>query len=454
LQDYDLIIVGAGSGNMLPTAEIDGWRIAVVESDRFGGTCLNRGCIPSKMLVYAADVAENVRRAPRYGIGADVTGVDWPAIRERVFSRIDPLHDRAVDYRRRHGIDVFLGRARFVAPKVLSVDGAELRGERIVLAVGSRPSVPDIPGLDSISYHTSDTIMRVAEPPRSMLVVGGGYIAAEMSHVFGAFGTQITIVQRGDTLLAAHDGDIRQRFTELYARRFDVRLATTVERLEPASGGVVARLRSRRGELADVFADSVLIATGRVPNSDQLDVSAGGLAVDEHGHIRTDDTYATSVPGVWALGDTTNHFQLKHMANAETRLVRHNLLRPDAPRRARFEIVPAAVFADPQVASVGATEDQLRREGRHYVAAVQEYGDTAYGWALEDTTSFVKVLADPVSRTLLGAHILGPQAATLIQPLIQAMHLGNTVDQLARDVLYIHPALTEVVENALLALPS
>ena len=157
-------------------------------------------------------------------------------------------------------------------------------------------------------------------------------------------------------------------------------------------------------------------------------------------------------PGIWALGDLANHYQLKHMANAEERLVSYNLLHPGQPSHAAFGVVPSAVFADPQVASAGATEQELQASGRPYLAASRRYGDTAYGWALQDTGSFVKVLADPQSRLLLGAHLLGPQAATLIQPLIQAMCLGNTVDELARGVLYIHPALTEVIEQALLEL--
>jgi mycothione reductase len=450
--DYDLVIVGAGSGNMLPGPETEGWRVAVVETDRFGGTCLNRGCIPSKMFVYAADVAQTVRHAGRFGLTAELVQADWPAIRDRVFSRIDPIHDSGVAYRRRSGIDVYLGEARFVAPKVLEVDGTTIRGERIVVAVGSRPAIPDIPGLDRVEHHTSDTIMRLDRFPDSLLVVGGGFIAAEMSHVFGALGSRVTIVQRGDTLLGVHDRDVRRRFTEIYADRFDLRLGTRVERVEPHAQGVSAHLVDADGQRQVVQAESLLLAVGRVPNSDRLDPAAGGLALDEHGHFRTDDTYATDVPGVWALGDVTNHFQLKHMANAETRLVRHNLLHPDSPRHSSFRVVPSAVFADPQVATVGATEDQLERDGRPYIVASRDYSSTAYGWAMEDTTSFAKVLADPATRRLLGAHILGPQAATLIQPLITAMCLDLTVDQVARDVLYIHPALTEVVENALLDL--
>ena len=448
---YDLVIVGAGSGNMLPAKEFADWRIAVVESDRFGGTCLNRGCIPSKILVHTADVAKEVRHAGRFGIGAKWLGADWPAIRERVFNRIDPVHERAVAYRRGKGNDVFIGEARFVAPKVLKVGDVEIRGEQFVLATGSRPSVPPINGLADVPYVTSDTVMRLPKLPRSMIVLGGGYIAAEMSHIFGSLGTKVTILARGDSMLSQHDVDISARFTELYRERFDLRLRATVERVMATRKGVRLDLMTPAGAQS-AEGEVLLVATGRVPNSDRLNVAAAGIDVDDHGHVRTDDTYATKVPGIWALGDVANHFQLKHMANAEARLVAHNLLHPDEPQRGPFRLAPSAVFADPQVASVGAPEQELKAEGRPYRAATRKYSDTAYGWALEDTSSFVKVLADPATRLLLGAHIIGPQASTLIQPLIQAMCLGNTADEVASGVIYIHPALTEAVEQALLEL--
>ena len=449
--DYDLVIVGAGSGNMLPAAELKHWRVAVVESDRFGGTCLNRGCIPSKMFVHTADVARTVQHADRFGIIAQWGGADWAAIRDRLFSRIDPLHDRAVAYRRGSGVGVFVGEASFAGPKLLRVGGDEIRSERFVLATGSRPAVPPIPGLVDVPYFTSDNVMRLNALPRSMIVLGGGYIAAEMSHIFGSLGTRITILARGPQLLSHHDFAIRARFTELYQRRFDVRLGATVEKLSTSGGGIRADLITATGPQT-AEGEILLVATGRVPNTDRLNLAVTGIGVDSHGHIRTDDTYSTDVAGIWAFGDAANHFQLKHMANAEARLVRYNLLNPDAPRKKAFAVVPSAVFADPQVASVGATEQELQAKGRAYVAATRSYSDTAYGWALEDTTSFVKVLADPATRLLLGAHIIGPQASTLIQPLIQAMCLGNTVDQVAAWVLYIHPALTEAVEQALLEL--
>jgi mycothione reductase len=448
---YDLVIVGAGSGNTLPADQFAGWKIAVVEADRFGGTCLNRGCIPSKMLVYTADVAQMVRHAGRFGIGAEWAGADWPAIRDRVFGRIDPLHGQAAGHRRANGVDVFLGEGRFLAPKILRVGQEELRADRFVLATGSRPWVPRVPGLAEIPYLTSDTIMRLDTLPQSMAVLGGGYIAAEMSHVFGSLGTAVTIVERGEHLLSRTDIDIRTRFTELYRERFDLRLSSEVDRVSAAGNAVRLDLATPSGTQR-LEAEVVLVATGRRPNSDLLDVAAAGIEVDSHGHVRTDDTCQTSVAGIWALGDLANHFQLKHMANAEARVVWHNIAHPGQPRKAAFPVVPAAVFADPQVASVGATEQDLQTQRRRYITATRPFSDAAYGWALEDRTSFVKILADPDTRLLLGAHIIGPAASTLLQPLIQAMCLGNTVDDVACGVLYIHPALTEVVEQALLEL--
>jgi mycothione reductase len=452
VHEYDLVIVGAGTGNMLPADQFAGWRIAVVEADRFGGTCLNRGCIPSKMLVRTADIARTVQAASDFGIKADWAGADWPKIRERIFGRIDPMADKAVRYRKAAGVDIFPGTARFLAAKAIQVGDDELHAPNIVLAAGSRPAIPEVPGLAQVPYRTSDTIMRLDTLPASMVILGGGYVAAEMSHIFGSLGTSVTIIERRDHLLASHDTDIRERFTQLSGERFDLRLNAAVTAASASPNGVRLELDTPSGR-EQAEAELLLVAAGRTPNSDTLDVGAAGIEVDEHGHVRTDETYQTNVPGVWALGDLVNHFQLKHMANAEARIVWHNVAHPGDLHKAAFPAVPAAVFADPQVASAGATEQDLRARGRPYVTATRRYGKAAAGWALEDTTSFVKVLADPATRLLLGAHIIGPQATILIQPLIQAIYLRNTVDELARGVLYIHPALTEVVEQALLDLP-
>jgi mycothione reductase len=456
VQHYDLVVLGAGSGNMLFGPELAHLRAAIVESDRFGGTCLNRGCIPSKMLVVAADAAIAVRSAEKLGVHATLDRVDWKAIKHRIFGRIDPIHDQAVAHRRRVGIDVYTEPARFIAPKVIAVGAQQISADTFVVAVGSRPVVPQIPGLDGVPFHTSDTIMRIDELPESLVIIGGGYIAAELGHVFGAFGTDVTIVQRGPRLLMNEDEQISARFTELTSARHRVLLEAEVLSVERRGDGVAVTVSQAgpdgtRTERT-IEAGALLLSTGRRPNTDLIAATTGGLELDEHGHIATDGANHTCVPGVWALGDVSNHFQLKHMANAEVRVVRHNLMHPEDLRSLGQTLVPHAVFSDPQVASVGLTERQARERGIEPLVGVRDYADAAYGWALEDTTSFVKLIADPDRRTLLGAHIIGPQAATLIQPLLQAMTLGQTVDQLAHDVLYIHPALTEVVEQALLEL--
>jgi mycothione reductase len=454
MRHYDVVVIGAGSGNMLFTPEFAHLKAAIVEQDRFGGTCLNRGCIPSKMLVVAADAAVSVERAARLGVHATLDHVDWKAIRARVFDRIDPLPDRALRHRRDTGVDVYSGAARFIAPKVIEVGPEQISADTFVVATGSRPTVPPIDGLSSVKFHTSDTIMRIDDVPPSLVIIGGGYIAAELGHVFSAFGSQVTIVQRGPRLLMAEDEQVSQRFTELTAQRHRVLLGTDVRSVEARPDGVAVNVAGGHGTgpFETLEASTLLVATGRRPNTDLLDAQAGGLELDEHGHIAADSSYRTSVPGVWTLGDATNHFQLKHVANAETRVVRHNVLHPEDLRSFPTPVVPRAVFSDPQVASAGLTEKAAKERGIDHVTSVRNYADVAYGWALEDTTSFVKVLADPKTRLLLGAHVIGPQAATLLQPLVQAMTLGQTVDQVARDVLYIHPALSEVVEQALLAL--
>jgi mycothione reductase len=450
-RSYDVVVVGAGSGNMLPDAVLAGRRVAIVEAGLFGGTCLNRGCIPSKMLVYTADVAQTIRDASIFGIEAELTKADWPAIRDRVFSRLDPIHGKAVAYRERSGVDVYNGQARFTGPRELRVGEDILRGEHIVLAAGSRPKLPAVEGLADVPYLTSDNVMRLPELPESLAILGGGFIAAEMGYVFSALGARVTVIERGPAMLSRHDSDISTAFTTAFGQQVDLRLNTAVERVAAAGDGVLLDVLTPDGPQT-VSAAKLLVAAGRQPNSDLLDLDAAGISTDEHGHVQTDDRLQTKAPGVWALGDLANHFQLKHMANAEARVVWHNIVHPDEPREARFPVVPAAVFADPQVASAGATEQDLTASGRPYLSATRRYGSTAYGWALQDTASFVKVLADPATRLLLGAHIIGPQASILIQPLVQAMCLGSTIDEIATGVLYIHPALTEVVEQALLGL--
>jgi mycothione reductase len=448
--DFDLAIIGTGSGNSLITPFFDGKRVAVIEQGVFGGTCLNVGCIPTKMFVYAADVADTVRDAARFGIDATLDGVRWTDIRDRIFGRIDPISAGGRDYRvNGPNTTTFFGHAEFTGANSLTVStGDELTADQIVIAAGGHPVLPAAVAVADVPLHTSDTIMRIERLPERLVILGGGYIAAEFAHVFTAFGCEVVQVARGGQLLRRLDGEISAAFTAQAARQWTVKLNVEVSAASRDGDGV-------RLDLSDgsrVAGDALLVATGRVPNTAHLGLDAAGVKVLSDGRVDVDCHGRTSVDGVWALGDVSSPFQLKHVANHEARIVAHNLAHPEDLREFDHGVVPAAVFTHPQIASVGLTEEQVRAQARPYVAVTQEYGSTAYGWAMEDTTGICKLLADPQSGLLLGAHLMGYQASNLIQPLIQAMSFGQRVDDVARGQYWIHPALMEVIENALLKL--
>nr|WP_202506287.1 mycothione reductase [Amycolatopsis rubida] len=457
-----MVIIGTGSGNSILGPEFADLRTAIVEKGVFGGTCLNVGCIPTKMFVYTADVAATPAGSSRFGVDEELTAVRWPDVRDRIFGRIDPIAEGGAEYRENHednrNVEVYRGEGRFTGRKELRVSFAGGRpdevvtADRFVLAAGGRPVIPDVPGLAETGYYTSDTIMRLDALPERIVVLGGGYIAAEFAHVFASFGVAVTMVNRSGALLRQEDADISARFTELASRRFDVRLDRKTVRARSTDTGVALDLEGPQGA-ETVEADLILVATGRRPNSDLLDVAATGVATTERGHVVVDDYQQTSVEGIYALGDISSPLELKHVANHEARVVQHNLAHPDDRIKADHRFVPHAVFTSPQVASVGLTEAQATGRGVSFVVSKQDYAGIAYGWAMEDTTGFAKLLADPATGQLLGAHIIGPQASTVIQPLIQAMSFGLDARSMARGQYWIHPAMPELVENALLNLP-
>jgi mycothione reductase len=447
VEQYDLIIVGSGSGNSIPDYLAD-WEIAIVERGTFGGTCLNVGCIPSKMFVLPADRAIEAQHSAQLGIDTQFNGADWRAIRDRVFGRIDPIAAGGREYRATGTPNVTLieGTARFIDRRVLDVEGRRISAPHILLAAGSRPVTPPIPGLVETGFHTSDSIMRLDDLPERLGIIGGGFIAVEMGHVFSGLGSSVTLINRSDSLLRHFDGDISRRFTEVFSERVDLRLDHIPTHVGRRDDGRISITLA--GE--DIVVDELLVATGREPNSDLLDVDAAGLDCHHHGTVAVDDTMATNVDGVWAIGDIANTYQLKHVANAEASVAFWNMAHPDDIRHQSYRAVPSAVFSNPQVATVGMTEEQATASGRPFRIGRRDYAGTAYGWALVDETSFAKVLVDRDTGDILGGHVLGPQAATLIQPIVQAMRFGQTARELADGPYWIHPALTEVIENALL----
>jgi mycothione reductase len=422
--------------------------VALIDSGAFGGTCINRGCIPSKMLIHSADVADEVRRGPEFGIEARVTGVDWPAIRDRVFAKTDKVS--ATGRRGRAETDnvtLIEKRVRFTGPRELTTsDGTRVTADQIVLATGTHPVIPPPIAESGVEYHTSDTIMRLDQLPSSLVVLGGGYIAAELAHLFSSLGVQVRVIDQAGSLLASFDPEVSRRFTALARKRWDVRLSATVTGARQRGGQVEVQVEDG----PPVTGDMLLVAAGRKPSTADLDLDRAGVRLREDGRIEVDEYGRTTATGIWSMGDASTPYPLKHVANAEARTLRYNLAHPGDLRPYPHDWVPSAVFSDPQIATVGAREQDL--DGQRYVSAVHEYADVAYGWALQDTSGFCKLYADPATGKLLGAHIMGEQASSLIQPLIQAAAAGQTVTDLARHTYWIHPALTEVVENALLKL--
>ena len=372
---HDLVIIGSGSGNSILDSRFDDQDVAIVEHGVFGGTCLNVGCIPTKMYVYASDVAEAVREAGRYGVDATVDKVRWSDIRDRVFGRIDPISAGGRRYRANEcsNTTLYQGHATFTGERELSItptDGGAattVTADRIVIASGSRPTVPPVIAESGVPFHTSDDVMRLDDLPRRMIICGGGYIAAEFAHVFDALGVEVTVVTRGPALLREQDELVTQRFTAIARERFTVHLGAEPTAAEQRGDGTIV-LTLRNGETIE--AEALLVATGRRPNGDRMDVEKTGLELTEDGRIPVDEYQRTPVEGIWALGDVSSPYQLKHVANHEARVVQHNLLHPDALRTTSHRFVPSAVFTHPQVASVGQREagpprprHALRRQG-------------------------------------------------------------------------------------------
>ena len=458
MEAYDLAIIGTGSGNTILDDRYADRRVAICEQGSFGGTCLNVGCIPTKMFVYAAEVADTVTRAARYGIDARIDAVRWDDIVSRVFGRIDPIAIGGEDYRRSApNVDVYDSPTRFgpVRPDgryLLRTDaGEQFCAAQVVIAAGARAVVPPVIRDSGITYYTSDTVMRIAELPAHLVIIGGGFIAAEFAHIFAALGVRVTVVIRGGEMLRHCDATISERFTRIASSRWELHSYRTVVAAHDDGSGVALELDNG----AHLRADAMLVATGRVPNGDLLDAEQAGVDVDG-GRVVVDEYQRTTARGVFALGDVSSPYELKHVANHEARVVAHNLLADwdDTASMVSTDhrYVPFAVFTDPQIAAVGLTENEAIAQGFDVSVKVQDYGDTAYGWAMEDTTGIAKIIAERGTGRLLGAHIMGHAASSIIQPLIQAMSFGLTARQTARGQYWIHPALPEVIENALLGL--
>lgn len=436
-----------------------GQSVAVVEKGRLGGTCLNRGCIPSKMLLYHADVLETIERAGKFHIDADVANVEFAEIvrevNEEVHSDADSIRD-GLRSSPRH--DLYEGEGRFIDDRTVEIvsgddEGAQIHAETVLIAAGSRPAVPDIEGVEDVDYLTSTEALQLETAPDHLVIVGGGYIAAELGHFFGTFGSDVTIVGRRPNLLPAADEEIAEAFTDRYAERFTVHTGHAATAVSEANGRVTVEAHPyeygpdggiNEEESVTVTGDELLVAAGRTPNTDLLNIDAAGVETDDRGFVETDEYLRTTADGVWALGDIVGEYLLKHSANHEAQAVVRNLFGDDL-QAVDYTAMPFAVFASPEVAGVGAREEELRDAGREYATRTYRYDETARGSAMK-ADGFLKAIID-LDGQILGCHIMGPEASDLIQEVVVAMKAGSGTVQDIRESVHIHPALSEVVQR-------
>lgn len=449
MEEYDLIVIGAGSGlDIASSAAQHDMDVAIVEDGPMGGTCLNRGCIPSKMLIHRADVMRTIERSEQFHIDSEVTGFDFAAMTREVNDTVDEdaeSIERGV--RNTDNMTLYRTEGRFVDERTLDVDGDRITAEKVVVAAGTRPMTPPIDGLDEVDYLTSQEALRLEEQPDHLVILGGGYIAAELAHFYGSLGTDITIIEMSDTMIGHEDIDIQEYFTEVFSDAYDVYLNHRATAVSQAAGDITVEAENTDGELVEVSGDELLVATGRVPNTDRLKVDEAGIETDDRGFVEANEYLETSADNVWVLGDIAGNWLFKHSANYEAQIVFENAVLGHR-HAVDYTAMPHAIFSEPQVAGVGHTEQELEEENREYVTGRYEYGRTGMGLALKEEDSFVKVLADPETREILGCHIAGSDASTLIHEVLVAMRTGSGTVEDITETIHIHPALNEVVQRA------
>ncbi len=449
MKKYDVIVIGAGVGTSLAFKALSsGFKTALVEKGTVGGTCINVGCVPSKMLIYPADRVAEIREAKKLGIDADIRAIDFPAIMERMRAAVSEGREWIKgEIENSRDLDFYGAAARFIGDYTLDAGGETIRGRKIFIVSGARPLIPPIRGLENVDYLTNENVLDLKEKPASMIVVGGGYVGVEYAHFLSSLGTAVTLVQRADRLLPNEEPEISELLRKELAKRMEVLIATETVEVSQADGGYRASVKNlATGEIRDVAAEKILVAAGRVSNADQLDVGKTGVETDAAGYIKVDDALQTGKRNIWALGDAIGKQMFTHAGDMEQRVAWHNSV-SRKKIRIDFNGIPHAVFTWPQIASVGLTEAEAARTHDILVGRAH-YSDVVMGSAMMEVESFVKAVVEKGTEKILGFHIIGPGAAVLIQEVVNVMARGGGARSIT-DNLHIFPALSEVVPEAL-----
>lgn len=451
---YDVIAIGTGSAMNIVEAMLnqnEDLKVAVIDKDPPGGICLTKACIPTKILLYPAELVKEIERAKDLNIDVQINNIDFPAIMERMRSHIDPdIENIREGLSSTPNIGYYNEPAEFVEPYTLKIGEETITAPLIFLCTGSKPYIPSIKGLDEVSYHTSDTILNIKQLPSSVVIVGGGYVAAEYGHFFSSMGSKVTILGRNPQFLPDEEEEVSAVVKHDMSKQMDILTNHEVTEVEEGEQEKITTAINRdTGEQVTVSSQEILIAAGRSPNTDILNPERGGIETDGDGWIKVNEHLETSQSNVWALGDAIGKHLFKHVANYESQIVYYNAVQ-DKQVKVDYHAVPYAIFTYPEVAAVGMGEQEAIEElGKdRVVIGFDRYEDNAKGMAMNVKNYFAKVILDSETDKIVGAHIVGPQASVLIQEIINLM---NTEDQTPYPIfrgMHIHPALNEVVKGA------
>jgi len=450
MKTYDVIVVGAGDVGLGVAfkAASDGLAVALVEKGNAGGTCINVGCVPSKTLIYSADRATEIRESEKLGIGAEVARVDFPAIMRRMKEAVESGKNSIMGaIKDTEQLDLYQGEGHFVRDHTLEVSGVKIKGKRIFIAAGARPLIPPIKGLEGIEYLTNENILELQKSPESLLIIGGGYIAAEYGHFFAAMGTRVTMVQRNERLLPHEEPEITDLLTREMAKRMEIQTnAEVLELVQGVDGCTAVTMDRNTGARRDITAERIMLATGRKSNADLLRVGHTGVETDGANFIVINDYLETNKRNIWALGDIVGKQMFTHAGDREAEVAWHNATHRKK-KKMDFGAVPHAVFTYPQIASIGLTEEKARKEHEVLVGKAK-YADTVMGTAMMEEGGFAKAVVEKNTKKILGFHIIGPGASVLIQEVVNAVVQKSDISYIT-DSMHIFPALSELIPQTL-----
>ena len=450
MKKYDVIVIGSGCGmNIVDEALRLGLNLALVDKGPLGGTCANTGCIPSKMLIFAADRIAEIQEARELGIEAEIRNIDFGFIMERMrkSARENREHMKQ-GIAETKDLDFYEGSGRFVADHTIEVNGETIKGDKVFIAAGSRPLIPPIKGLEDVDYLTNETVLELKERPESIIIIGGGYIAVEYGHFFAAMGTEVTMLEMADRLILSEEPEIAELLKKQLSRRMEVHTGVQAQELKGNAGGVTVTVNDiKAGKKREFSAQKTLVAVGRRSNADLLALDNTGVEVDRRGFIKVDEYLETTKKNIFAVGDINGQQMFTHVANEEASLAAYNGIHGGTRVKMDYSAAPHAVYSRPQIASVGLTEEAASKAFKVMVGKGM-YSDVAQGDAMMERNGFAKAIVEANSRKMLGFHVIGPYAPILIQEVIEAMASGGGIDQIQTS-MHIHPAITELIPAVL-----